>query len=87
MTAVSRGWPACWGQELAGLLGEIEQDGVAVEHEHAVIVDRRHLAVRIDLEKFRLELVALAGIDGNELVGQAGFFQKQRDLVRVRAIR
>jgi hypothetical protein len=31
-------------------------------------------------EKFRLELVALAGIDRHEFVRQPGFFQKQRDL-------
>ena len=36
------------GQKLAGLFGEIEQDGVAVEHLDAVVVDRGHLGVRID---------------------------------------
>ena len=71
------------GQKLAGLLGEIEQDRVGVEHEHAIIVDRRHLAVRIDLEEFRLELVALAGVDRNQFAGKSGLFQEQRDLVRV----
>jgi hypothetical protein len=71
-------------QELAGLLGEVEQDRVAVEHDHAVIVDRRHLGVRIDLEKLRLELVALAGIDRHQLEGQAGFLEKQRHLGGVR---
>src|SRR5579872_2602778 len=69
--------------ELAGLFAEIEQDRIAVENEGALIVDRRHLAVWIDLEKFRLELVALAGVDRNEFAGQAGLFQEQRDLVRV----
>src|SRR3979411_1699590 len=71
-------------QELAGLLREIKQDRVAVENEHAVVVDRRHLAVRIDLEEFGLELLALAGIDRHQLVRQAGLFQKWRDLVGVR---
>jgi hypothetical protein len=68
---------------LAGLLGEVEQDRVRIEHQHAVIVDRRHLAVRVHLQEFRLELVTLAGVDRHGLEGQAGLFQKQRDFVRV----
>ncbi len=71
------------GQEFAGLLGEIKQDRVRVEHVHAVIVDRRHLAVRIDFEEFRLELIPLAGIDRHQFVRQAGLFQEQRDFVGV----
>jgi hypothetical protein len=41
-----------------------------IEHEHAVVVDRRHLAVRIDFEEFRLELVALAGVDRTSSQGR-----------------
>src|ERR1700694_1220389 len=84
MTAIAHGSWAIGRQELAGLLGEVKQDRVAVENEHAVIVDRRHLAVRIDGEKFRLELISLAGVDRHQFIGQAGLFQKQRDLVGVR---
>ncbi len=58
-------------------------DRVGVEHEHAVIVDRRHLSVRIDFEEFRLELIALAGVDRDQFVRQAELF-RQRDLVGVR---
>src|SRR5712671_6407621 len=83
MTASARGWRACSAAKLAGLLGEVKQNGVAVEHEHAVVVDRRHLAVRVHFQKFRLELIALAGVDRHQLVRQAGLFQEQRDLVRV----
>ncbi len=34
-------------------------------------------------EIFRLELVALAGVDGDRLVGKAGFLEEERDLGRV----
>ena len=71
-------------QELAGLLGEIEQDRARIEHDGVAIDDGRHLGVRIDLEEFRLVLVALAGVDRNRFVRQAGLFEKQRDLGRVR---
>ena len=71
-------------QELAGLFGEVEQDGIAVEHLDAAVVDRRHLGVRVDGEIFRRELVALAGIDRHRLVGEAGFLEEEGDLGRVR---
>ena len=70
-------------QELAGLFRQIEQDGVAVEHDNAVVVDRGHLGVRIDGEVIRLELRAGAGVDRDRLVGDAGFLEEQRDLGRV----
>src|ERR1700729_2520587 len=50
-------------QELAGLLGEIEQDRVGVEHGDVTVNDRRYLRVGIDRKKFRSVLIALAGID------------------------
>jgi hypothetical protein len=70
-------------EKLAGLFCQIKQDGVAVENLDAVVVDGGHLGVRIDGEVFRLELVALAGVDGDRLVGEAGFLQEQGDLGRV----
>ncbi len=45
-----RGWPAYCAEKLAGLFRQIKQDGVAVENLDAVIVDRRHIGVRIDGE-------------------------------------
>jgi len=71
------------GQKLAGLLGKVHQDRVRVENEHPIVIDRGDLAVGIDLQKFRLELVSLAGIDRHQFVGEAGLLQKQSDLVRV----
>ena len=50
-------------QEPAGLLGEVEQDGVAVEHGGVAVDDRRHLAVRVDRQERRRVLLALAGVD------------------------
>ena len=72
-------------QELAGLLGEVEQDGVAVEHGGVAVDDRRRLAVGVDRPERRLVLLALAGVDGDELVGEARLLEKQRHLRGVRA--
>jgi len=49
-----------------------------------VIDQRRNPVVRRDGEKFRLELVALADVDREHLVGQPRLFQEHRDLVAVR---
>ncbi len=70
--------------EFAGLLAEIKQDRAGVEHDRIAIDDHRNLGVRVDGKEVRLVLVALAGIDGDRLVGEPGFFQKERDLRRVR---
>jgi len=70
-------------QELAGLLGEVEHDGVAVEHHHVAIHDRGHLGVGIDREVLGLVLRALARIYGNRLVGEPHLLEAQRHLHRV----
>ena len=69
--------------EFAGLLAEVKQDRVAVEHGHVAVDNRRHLGIRIDRQKFRLVLLAFAGVDRNGLIGESGFFQKERHLGRV----
>src|ERR1700728_847056 len=62
--------------ELAGLVGEVEQDRVGIEYTRlftarAVGVDDRwHLAVRIDFPEGRLVLLALARVDRENLVWQ-----------------
>lgn len=71
-------------QELAGFLGEIQQNRVAVEHDRVAVGDRRRLRVRIDRLVRIAVLLALAGIDGHELVRHAGLLEEQRDLGRVR---
>ena len=53
------------------------------EHHHVAIDDRRHLSVRVDGEKFRLELVALAGVDRDGVVGNSGLLEEQGDLGRI----
>ena len=63
-------------QEFAGLFGEVEQDRATVEHGDVAVDDGRQLGVRIDRQKFRLVLLAFAGIDRNGLVRQAGLFQE-----------
>ena len=56
-------------EELAGLLGEIDQDGGGIEHPRLLaagpvrIDDRRHLAVRVDRAEGGRVLLALAGVD------------------------
>ena len=79
------------GQKLAGLLGEILQHRAGLEDRDRlaaalwlVIDHRRNAVVRRDREELRLELIALADIDRENLVLQPGLFQKDRDLVAVR---
>ncbi len=62
------------GQELAGLAGEVQQDGAGLEQRDGLAVravgvdDGRDLVVRADLEECFAELVAGADIDGVDLV-------------------
>jgi hypothetical protein len=66
-------------QELPGLLGQIEQDRVAVEDGDLAVDDRRGLAVGVEGEERRLVLLAPVGVHRHQLVGKAGFFQEQGD--------
>ncbi len=50
-------------QELPGLFGEIQQDGVAVENHRVAVDDRGNLGIRIDLEIVRLEPVSYTHLD------------------------
>ncbi len=56
-------------QELTGLFGEVQQDRVAVENRHTVIDDGRRLCIRVDGQIFGFELLALARVDWDQLVG------------------
>src|SRR5882724_5921117 len=49
-----------------------------------MIDDRRNPVVRADREKFRFELIAGPDVDGNDVVGNAEFFQHDRDFPAVR---
>lgn len=71
------------GQEFAGLFGEIEQDGAAVQHHRVAVDDGRHLGVRVDGEVLGLVLLAFAGIHRDRLVGQTGLLEEQRHLCRI----
>ena len=68
------------GQEAPGLLGEVQQDGVAVEHGRVAVHDDGHFVVRVEGGELGGELLALAGVHGDGFVGQAGFLQEQGDL-------
>ena len=74
------------GEQLAGLLGEIEQDRAGFEQAERLaagavgIEDRRDLAVRIERQEFRRLLVVLAEVDQMRLVGQPGLLQHDRHL-------
>src|SRR4051794_6481270 len=80
------------GQELAGLLAEIQQDGARLEHADALpagaigIDDRGNLVVRADGQKFRLHLLALGDVDGKYLVGQPHLLQRDADLAAIRRV-
>ena len=67
------------GQELAGLLGQVQQDGVAVEHRGIAIHQRRRLGVGVDGQEGRVVLLALARVDGHQLVRQARLLQVEGD--------
>ena len=64
-------------------LGEVEQNGIAVEHRMPVINDSRKFRIGIDLNIVRAELLTLANVDRYRLVGEIQFFEQQRDLVGV----
>jgi hypothetical protein len=70
----------------AGLLGEIDEDGAALEDALArvAIDDRRDLVVRADRQEGGAELLVLADIDRVNLVGETTFLEHDRDLAAVR---
>ena len=70
-------------QKLAGLFGEVKQDGVRIEHGHIAIDNRRNFGIRVNRQVFRLVLLTPAGIDRDRLVGKPGLFEKQPHLGRI----
>jgi hypothetical protein len=79
------------GDELAGLVGQIKQDGARLEHRNRLaavgrrmIDDRRDAVVGRDGQKVCLELLAFADVDRNDLVFQSRFLEENRDLVAIR---
>jgi hypothetical protein len=77
--------------ELAGFLGEIDQDRARLDHRvrlsarSVAVDDRRHLQQRIDLGKFGRELLARPHVDRLDIVGQPAFLEHDEDLLHVRA--
>src|SRR5262249_29227016 len=73
-------------QELAGLLGEIEQDRARLHQAEIVVAidDRRDAVVRADLEELGLELLVLADVDRVGLVRDADLLQHDGGLAAVR---
>ena len=79
------------GEEFAGLLRQIQQHRAGFEDRdrlgpalRRVIDHRGNPVVRRDRQELRLELIALADVDREDLVFQPGLFEKHRDLVAVR---
>ncbi len=70
-------------QEPAGLLGEVEQDGVGVEDRRVAVDDDGELAVGVQRPEARGMLLALARIDRHGLVVEPRLLEEQRDLHRV----
>src|SRR5690606_7245962 len=72
-------------EKLAGLVGEIDQDGTGFEQRHAVVAidDRRNTIIRADFEKLGLELVTLADVDRVGRVGEPDLLQHDRRLAAV----
>jgi len=66
------------------LLGEVEQDRVAVEDDGIAVFDHRRLAVRVQRPERVAVLVAATRIDRHRLIRQAELFQQQADLGGVR---
>jgi hypothetical protein len=73
-------------EELAGLLGEIEHDGVAIEHRHLAVHDGGHLGVGVDRQIAGFMLLTLARVHGYRLVGEAHLLQAESDLHRLGAV-
>jgi hypothetical protein len=72
-------------QQLAGLLGEVEQDRARLHQAEIVVAidDRRDAVVRADLEELGLELLVLADVDRMRLVGDADLLQHDGSLAAV----
>ena len=79
------------GEELAGLLGEIEQDGAGFEHRDRRAAarrdhDRRCAGMRLfgdTSRNLRSNCSPFPMLIGNDFVFQPGLFEKDRDLVAV----
>ena len=65
-------------QQLAGLVGEIDQDRAGFHQAHPVVAvdDRRNAIVRADFQEFGLELLVLADVDGVDGIGQSHFLER-----------
>src|SRR4029077_4743733 len=77
-------------QKLAGLLGEVKQDGAGFEETEGRaarpvrIDDRGNLAVWVQRQEFGRPGFILADVDGMRLVWQPHLLQRDRDLDAVR---
>src|SRR3546814_8794413 len=77
--------------ELLGLVGHIQQNRARFEQRHgctaiggSMVDNSRGAIVGCNVQTMGLELLALADIDGENGIGQAGLFTKQGNLVSVR---
>lgn len=54
-----------------------------IEHQDAIIVERRHFAVWIDLQEVTTVLLAFERVDRRQFLGQSQFFQQQGRFHRI----
>src|SRR5258707_3907510 len=66
------------GKKLAGLLGQIQQDGCAIEYPDVAVDDHWYLGIGIESDDLSAELLALAGIDRDGFIWQSRLLQEQR---------
>ena len=73
-------------QQLAGLVGEIDQDHARLHQRDVVLAvdDRRDSIVWRDLQKVGCELLVFRDVDGVHRIGQTEFFQCDGDLAAIR---
>lgn len=66
------------------LLRQVQQDGLGVENRRVAIDQGRNLGVRVDREEGWQVLLALEGVNADQLIGRLQFFEQQGDFHRVR---
>ena len=78
------------GDEAAGFVGEVKQDGAGFKDGEGrsvvggfVVDDGGDAVVGRDGEEVGPELLAFADVDGDDVVGESGFFQEDGDFVAV----
>jgi hypothetical protein len=65
-------------KEPPGLVGQVQQDGVAVEDDGIAVGQGRRLCIRINGDEIGVVLIALADIDRRHFVRESRFLEEER---------